>query len=79
VVTTQIIVLLENYVRLHGAEKKLFHFLLVVRVHVRKLAFARDSTRVRACACEKKTYITAAVKQLLFRVKTERNLKLKSY
>jgi len=46
VVTTQIIVLLENYVRLHGAEKKLFHFLLVVRVHV-----AQTGIRARQYAC----------------------------
>lgn len=59
--------------------KKIISLLLVVRVHVAQTGIrARQDVRARVCVW-KKTYITAAVRQLLFRVKTERNLKLKSY
>lgn len=56
--------------------KKIISLLLDICVHVAQTGIrARHYVRARVYVW-KKTYITAAVRQLLFRVKTERNLKL---
>lgn len=58
--------------------KKIISLLLDICVHVAQTGIgARHYVRARVYVW-KKTYITAAVRQLLFRVKTERNLKLKA-